>query len=270
MAESTLSLTYMVIADEICDLLGWPAYSSCVSAEKARVQSYMKSGLRQFYIAHPWRFLTPEVNDIYTTDTRASGGTAAANVPMEDGFGGMAGPVSFYLDYRWLPLETVTASRMRDLRQYSGQSASKPQALAIVQVDEAQMAADKGTRWYMYLWPTPDQAYQMMFSYHLLPPAWDGSADDTYPFGGMTVSEAILQSCLAITEQRANDTLGIHTELYQKALIEAIKAEGVNQSPQILGYNGDGVMDAFPRGCRSLASYTATINYSDPATILTP
>jgi len=43
-----------------------------------------------------------------------------------------------------------------------------------------------------------------------------------YPLGGARFSETIMESCLAVAEQRANDEMGIHTQKFAMMLASAI------------------------------------------------
>lgn len=64
MAESTLSLTLADLKTEVCQFLGFAAYASCTSGEKAVVDKLIKIGLRTFYrpaTPHKWSFLKPRV-----------------------------------------------------------------------------------------------------------------------------------------------------------------------------------------------------------------
>src|SRR3990167_11290873 len=84
MAEASLTLTLTNLRDSITEFVygGNSSYSSMTTAEKARVDSILNSGLRQFYMppldrasgrVHEWSFLTTTASitmvDAYSTGT---------------------------------------------------------------------------------------------------------------------------------------------------------------------------------------------------------
>ena len=52
-------------------------------------------------------------------------------------------------------------------------------------------------------------------------------------------SETILESCLAIAEQRLENSSGIHTQKFQERLAASCAMDRQLQTPDTMGYNGD-------------------------------
>jgi hypothetical protein len=59
-----------------------------------------------------------------------------------------------------------------------------------------------------------------------------------YPYGGATHAETILESCLAVAEQRLDDSAAVHSSKYRMCLEASVMADRRHR-PQLLGYNGD-------------------------------
>jgi hypothetical protein len=110
----------------------------------------------------------------------------------------------------------VSEARIRELLQRST-SVGRPQFAAIRQSGSTGSA---GQRQDVLWWPIPDAIYVLTYRYE----AYAGKLTSglPWPLGGMRHSEVILESCLAIAEQRANDERGIHTEAFMRLLPAAI------------------------------------------------
>jgi hypothetical protein len=93
--------------------------------------------------------------------------------------------------------------------------------------------ATVGQRWYAVFDPTPDAAYDLEYSYKVEPGAL--TATNHHPLGGPEIGELILQSCLAVAEQRYRDGPGIHTQVFLAKLQAAIANDAQSFSPDSLG-----------------------------------
>jgi hypothetical protein len=97
--------------------------------------------------------------------------------------------------------------------------------------------ASAGQVWQLVLFPTPDQAYDLLFRSKVVPSML--TDEDPYPYGGPDVGELIVESCLSVAEQRYRDAADIHTQLFTAKLAAAIEQDARSFSPDTLGYNSD-------------------------------
>ncbi len=250
MAESSLSLGFADYRKRIGTHLGYgPTSGNWTTAQSDEITDILNSGVRQFYYPppiqglayHEWTFLKPTDTVPTVADT--------ANYTMEDDFGGIDGSLTFATaDNGWKEIEIIGEGRIRVLQQNNPVSTGRPQYACIrpVATDGA-----SGQRWQMTLWPTPDAVYTLTLVKDVLPSAL--SALNPYPYGGMAHSETILESCLAIAEQRYDDEEGIHARLFTKQLAASIERDRRANAIEFFGYNGDR-SDGMPR--QSFDRYT--------------
>ena len=78
----------------------------------------------------------------------------------------------------------------------------------------------EGQRMEVVFYPTPDSVYTLNYQYE----AYNGKISEAnpYPLGGMRHSELVLESCLAVAEQRANDDAGAHTQAFRSMLASSL------------------------------------------------
>lgn len=238
--EPTLSLKVSDLQAEVGLFLGWgkgadfsdPAWTP---RQQAVIESVVKSGLRQFYFPEPldgqtydWSFLKP-----VTTLTLADGETV---VPLPDDYGGFEGTITLasdagqsYWPIELMPIGTVYAqqSRLPDTTGRPLYACEEPLRGA---------GALQGQRFQLRFWPTADADYSVRFQYYLSPDALTGATP--YAYGGSMHAETILESCLAIGEQRIDDAADVHTKKWQMRLAASISIDR-RTKPQKIGYNGD-------------------------------
>ena len=97
--------------------------------------------------------------------------------------------------------------------------------------------ADTGQAWEAVFYPTPNDAYVLDYRYRVRPTMLNEAYPN--PMGGPDIGELILESCLALAEQRYKDELGLHTQAFQAKLAAAIEHDRRAFVPDTLGYNGD-------------------------------
>ena len=68
--------------------------------------------------------------------------------------------------------------------------------------------------------PVPDKAYVLTF--RIEPDCYKLSDDNPFPLGGPKYGELVMESCLSVAEQRANDEAGLHTAQFQRMLASAV------------------------------------------------
>jgi hypothetical protein len=233
----SLAITYNELQQAIGRYLG---YGRTVygpddgSQEWADIEDCIKSGLRQFYVpppmqgqpgSHQWSFLRP------VTTLVLAAGVGDYNLPND--FGGLHGDLANPASELSKPVVVTSESALRALRQSSPQS-GKPKQAAIRPKATDGAAAQK---FEIILWPVPDCQIELTYKYFVLPQTL--SNQNPYPYGGQSHSETILESCLAIAEQRLNDTKGIHWEKFMARLSASIQIDRKTSGADFLGYNAD-------------------------------
>ena len=115
-----------------------------------------------------------------------------------------------------------------------------------------------GSRQEILLYPRPDAYKVLSYQYE----AYTGLLTDSapYPPGGMQMSELYTESCLAVAEQRGNDEFGIHNQLFQTLIAEAIKRDR-SHSAQNYGDMGYSEVTDLRRFRRGLVGSTYSISY---------
>ena len=256
MAESTLSSQYTDLQLEVGRFLGygddpdeWP------TAEVTEVDRYIQAGVRQFYyppavegveLGYEWSFLKP----VTTLDTTADDGAQ----DMPDNFGRMAGDLHFAASVYAKSIPIVSEAQILSLLQRST-STGQPQ-FAALRFKESD--GSDGQRQEIVFWPIPNDAYTLTYRYE----AYVGKLTETYKYvlGGMKYAEVVMESCLAIAEQRANDERGIHWESFARLLATAV-AQDRKTGARHYGPMSRGEAAAMdPRHCRRQSSYVYTYN----------
>jgi hypothetical protein len=132
------------------------------------------------------------------------------------------------------PAITIVSDQMIRMKRQHNTTADRPLYAAI---RPASFEATTGQRWEIVFYPTPNDAYTLYGRYKIVPTMLD--AVNKYPLGGEAVSEVIIESCLAVAEQRMNDMRGFHTEQFERLLAVAIANDADSHAPHTLGYNAD-------------------------------
>lgn len=237
--ESTLSLALTDLRKEV----GWYWLGERTAAnwsadELTQIDDIINSGLRQFYhpppggivpIGHKWSFMEP------TTTLSTVAGTD--DYTLSANFGGMIGSMTYAAsDNRWVAVERIGESQLRLLRQReNGTAQSSPVKMA---VRAKSSDGSNGQRFELMLWPNPDKVYTLSYRYHALPSKL--TVADPYPLGGEAHAETIMESCLAIAEERQENNAGIHTAKFMQRLQASIAYDRMVNTPDYAGYNGDG------------------------------
>ncbi len=242
MAESTLSITYSDLLAEVGRFLGYQGTADTWTVQElSEIDSYVQSGVRQFYYppaiegldpGHEWSFLHP----VTTIETEA--GEQTQDLP--DDLGRVQGDFYFEPEHHYDSIVVVSEGRVMAMSQKETPNA-KPRIAAI------RFKASDGTdgqRQEVVWWPTPDAAYELQYRYE----AYSGKLSGTrkYPLGGMKFAELLIESCLAVAEQRANDESGLHFEKFSRMLIAAVEQDKKNGA-RYFGQMGEPVLLARDR-----------------------
>lgn len=222
MAESTLTLTFSNLQVAVARYLGYSVTAAdWTTPQAAEIAGIVQSGLRQFYWppvpadrpdAHRWSFLRPT-----TTLSTASG---TFNYALPDNFGGELSDFTYasgtsHFRVPIIPLPDLLAL----IAGGTGATNAAPKYAALRPLTSDSTA---GQRFEVVTYPTADAIYVLTYSYDLLPSALVASTAE-YALGGAAHSETILQSCVAVAEQRSNDTAGIHQARWSERLAESIR-----------------------------------------------
>lgn len=241
MPESTLSLSYYDIAGEVGLFLGYGRGANnndqaWTTHQQAAIDSCVRSGLRQFYFpppvdgvsAYDWSFLKPT----YSTTLLST----ASVIALPDDFGGFEGRITLNSSTGqiWWPIDVVGEGTVRQRYSELPTATGRPLLAAIQPIKGTTQL--KGQRFQLYFFPLADQDYPVQFAYYVSPDYLTGSAP--YAYGGMPHAETILESCLAVAEQRLDDSSTIHSMKFMERLAASISLDR-RSKPQKLGYNGD-------------------------------
>jgi len=136
-------------------------------------------------------------------------------------------------DNRYPPIANVTVGQVMEYRMWQ-EAASYP---VICAIRAAEYTAGESQRKELILAPTPSQTYTINYTYVMNPPA--PVEDSDYFIGDAQISEAILQSCLAVAEQQEDERIGTQTQLYQLAVNRMVQ-DDVPDAPDTAGTLTDG------------------------------
>ena len=240
--ESSLSLQYQQLKAEVAETLGYgrgPDFNDSVwnAAQIVDIDFCVASGLRCFYFppgidqdgSYDWSFLTPTV----TLDLPA--GTDI--IPMPDDFGGFDGDVTLLTTgsnaMPW-KIQWRNEAALRQMYAVTPTETGPPMFCAELPLKGT--TGTQGQRWDMMLFPLADQDYTIQFAYYINPDYLSGAFP--YAYGGAPHAETILESCLAIAEQRRDDAMSVHTAKFKERLQASISMDRRNK-PQKLGRNRD-------------------------------
>ena len=240
--ESTLSLKYSDLAGEVGLFLGFGRGADngdtpWTTKQQAAIDSCVKSGLRNFYFPPPvegsqssydWSFLKPTRSLPF-----ASG---VSTVALPDDFGGFEGPITISSTTASVPWDVPLVGEGSVRQKHAEQPAAtgRPVMAAIQPLKGTTQG--EGQRFQLALWPLADQAYTLQFAYYILADCLTGSRP--YAYGGAAHVETILESCLAIAEQRLDDASSVHTMKFAERLLASISLDR-RYKPQRLGQNLD-------------------------------
>lgn len=249
--ESTLSLKISDIQAKLGTYAGWGrgalfGETAWTTTQQAVIDDATQSGYRRFLFPEPqegsreayaWSFLRPSI-----TLTLIAG---ASKVPLPDDFGGIEGQLTIQSTsgVMWGPINICNQGEVDAKFSVWPTTTGKP-VMACVKWRRGNTSA-AGQRAELYVWPLADGAYNIRFQYYVLPDFMDATKAP-YALGGMAHSETVLESCLAVMEERLDDIVGVHAQAYEKRLQASISMDRRSKA-QNLGYNRDGSDDVWCR-----------------------
>ncbi len=189
----------------------------------SKINSYIQSGVMQVYYPppiqlpedktpgepHRWSFLTPVgtlnlISNVSTYDLPAS-------------FSGVVGEISLTLaGTTALLIPIVPEPQLRQLQTLSAPNATP--SYAAVRPKPSDGTAEQVYEIVFY--PTPSANAQASFKYSVTPPML--SDDNPYPLGGRQFAELMLQSSLAVAEERTAKGQGVAQSKFMTLLQAAI------------------------------------------------
>ncbi len=242
--ESTLSIVWQELQARVGGFLGWgrgAVYGDTAwsNTQQFELDGIVASGLRQFYYPPPiegelhsynWSFLAP-----VATFTLASGDST---LQLPDDFGGFEGNVTLLsTGTAVVPWEIQWTNEGAIRQAFSvSPSATGPPRLAAEPLPKKGTTHDAGQRFLMEVYPIADRQYNLQAKYYVNPDYLTGSFP--YPYGAAQHSETIMESCLALAEQRLDDQSMVHSQKFHERLLASISIDR-RLKPMRLGPNRD-------------------------------
>lgn len=221
MAESTLSITYTDLQEEVGRYLGWnETIANWTATNTADFLRILKGGLRKFYLPgppnpgepeHQWSFLR-----VNATITLAVGD---ADYDLPDACDGRVvdGSVGYASGANERRLSKTDEAAIRMLQANEPVSGTP----VYYAVRAKAHAPTTGQRYEMLVYPTPSQAKVIHYSYQTLPDAI--TSTNIYPHGGAAYSQVILEAILSEAERLLDDDPhGPHQKRFELLLGAAI------------------------------------------------
>jgi len=218
-SESALSLKYADLMSEVGRFLGLGSDASAWSGDnRDMIDRCVQSGVRQFYyppaiegieVGYEWSFLNPTTTIVTVIGDREQ--------DLPDDLGRIVGNIHYAASVQSTPIYMISEHRMLALGQ---QDAGNGRPTYATVRYKAGTTADEGQRLEVVWWRAPDAAYTLTYRYE----AYVGKLSSTRPFvlGGMKHSETVVESCLAVAEQRVNDEKGLHWDRFAASLATSI------------------------------------------------
>lgn len=238
MAESTLTLKKSDFEAKVGIFLGWTGTPANWSdLQKERLKDSVDSGYRQFLMptadangsSHDWSFLRPVLSLDLTSGSRT--------VALPDDYGSLEGTITVTTtsSASFWPVQVTLEGRLREMYARLPSATGRPQWAAEVPLKGT--TGQKASRYELMIYPEADEDFTLEVAYYLLPEALTDS--NPYCYGGMQHSETILESCLAIAEERINNIEnGVHGSKFRERLAASIAIDRRNKA-ELIGYNGD-------------------------------
>lgn len=243
MAESTLSLTFDELMSATGLYLGYgqgdkAGDKAWTTRQEALLKTFVKSGLRQFYfpppidrsgVSYEWSFLRMPATLVLPE------GDNSFDLP--DDFGGFDGRLQVEPIDTEIGLEValVPIGKVRKLRSELSTATGHP--MYACPDPKKGTTGTRGQRFTLEVYPTANQDYNLLCSYHVHPDALDGSRP--YAYGGVVHSETIKASIKAIAERELDNIKeGPEYGFFMQRLATSISQDR-KLKPMELGFNGD-------------------------------
>lgn len=183
--------------------------------EVSRVESCVSSGLKRFYFPpsvaeeeerHQWSFLSP------VTTLDVTSGTATYDLPSD-----FVGGVKEFTLPSNLPVSIISEAELRAVQGKEGAANDEPK-FAAIRPKAASGTAEQA--WEVTFYPTPDSSYTLSYAYQRNPALLSSSV--THPYGGTEHAETILESVLAVAEERYKEDGDRHQAAFKERLAGSV------------------------------------------------
>jgi len=222
---SDLVLTFGDLWKRVSKFLGTYGTSGPSADDEADAKQIVNDAYRRFLDAHEWSFLRK--HDFIVTVA----GTWKYDLPVD--FVNLVGTFSFDSDDAYGPLEERSVSQIMEMRAVSTYT-QYPEFFAI---QHANYTKEAGQKKELLLYPTPDAAYKLWYTYTIYPPKLEN--DDDIPIGGAEYSSVLRQLCLAEAESQMEEKSGVQEAKATAMLSDAITKDR-RRITHNLGYFGIG------------------------------
>ena len=212
-----LTMTYEDVWQKVGEFLGLVASGTAPTGQDLTdVKDIVARGLRQFLYPidqrdgqpHEWSFLS----QYWTLSLTADRWQYA--LPLD--FSDLLSEFVFDTGDGLPPLVKRSAQQIKDMRSYSD-SSGWPEFYAIV---PSRYSLDIGSSYELWIYPKPSGAYTLSTFYRIAPLKPSETTD--FMVGGVSATEAILESCLAIAEQWSDDMATSHHTMKAQELIQTL------------------------------------------------
>lgn len=224
-----LTLSYANLYDEVSWFLSLTTTGTSPSGDDLiRCKSLVDSGIRQFLYPidartgqpHEWEFLK-----FYWSFNTINGQWKYA-LPVD--FSDLCSVLHFDSTDGVPPLKKRSAEQIIEMRT-GGTNEGYPEYYAIT---PSRYDIEIGTLYELWLYPIPNQTYNLSGFYRADPVQLSATTD--LVVGGIKASEAILESCLAVAEQRDDDmTTNHHTQKAAELIQKLIQFDKVTKTDKI-------------------------------------
>lgn len=218
MAEPGLTLTWTELKQAVGFYLGFgTTVANWTTAQATEIELIVQSGYRRVLyppavipdaVGYDWSFLRPTTTLSIVADD--------GDYDLPDDYGRIIGLFHYAADEHRAPIVIVSESHILQARSSSDRN-GYPDIAAI-----RYKASDRtaGQKQEVLFYPEPDASKTLTYSFD----AYTGKLSDAapYPLGTMVMSEVYKESCLAVAEERNNDELGLHHQLFTASLADAI------------------------------------------------
>ncbi len=212
-----LTLDYNDVWQKIAEFLGFVYSGTAPTGQNLiDVEAIVARGLRQFLYPidmrtgerYEWSFL----QQYWTFTARANEWKYA--LPLD--FSDLLSDIIFDTGDGISPLIKRSAQQIKEIRVDSD-SSGWPEYFAIV---PSRYGLDTGSSYELWIYPKPSQSYTLSTFYRIDPLA--PSADADLMVGGVSATEAILESCLAVAESQTDDMVTNHHTTKAQELIQIL------------------------------------------------
>ena len=223
-----LTLDYEDVYTAVSNFLGLTVTGTApTGTNKTTCEDIVARGLRQFLYpidmstgqAHDWNFLKQ-----YWTFTTVGDQWKYA---LPDDFSDLLDDFHFDSGTGYPHLLKRSAQQIKEMRAEST-SSSYPEYYAIV---PSKYDLAVGTTYELWLYPTPNQGYNLATFYRIDPLKPSATAD--LMVGGIRATEAILESCLAVAETQEDEVIGLHSQIAADLIQKLIVFDTITDSDYI-------------------------------------